>query len=367
MAGLFGIDISKWQKGFNIQSALNEGFTYVILRAGYTSDSGYFKDPVFESFYTQAKQLKVEQLGAYYFGQAFSVNDAIKEANLFLSYLSGKSIKKVYYDVEAKMLNQSQQSLTSIIKAFCDTVNAAGYICGIYSSEHYFNNGMFDVQLKGYPHWVAKYSTKSPVLKSGAVVEMWQYGGTTNYIRDARIAGTVVDQNLIYVPWDNAQPAANVPKPVTIPVNSNDTSYDNIHKLALEVLQGKYGSGVRRKELLGDLYEAVQAEVNAILEQRASQFVEKTTEQLANEVLAGLWGSGMTRKLKLGKRYDEVQAMVNKLVNERNTNGFRYTVVKGDTLTKIAKKYNVTVQKLMELNGIEDPNKIWVGQMLKIS
>ena len=43
-----------------------------------------------------------------------------------------------------------------------------------------------------------------------------------------------------------------------------------------------------------------------------------------------------------------------------------YTVKKGDTLWKIAKKYNTTVEKLVELNNIEDPDVIITGQVLKI-
>jgi len=43
-----------------------------------------------------------------------------------------------------------------------------------------------------------------------------------------------------------------------------------------------------------------------------------------------------------------------------------YTVKKGDTLSKIAKAYNTTVAKLAEYNGISNPNKISVGQAIKI-
>lgn len=43
-----------------------------------------------------------------------------------------------------------------------------------------------------------------------------------------------------------------------------------------------------------------------------------------------------------------------------------YTVVRGDTLSAIAKKYGTTVQKIAELNGIDKPNLIRVGQRLKI-
>lgn len=43
-----------------------------------------------------------------------------------------------------------------------------------------------------------------------------------------------------------------------------------------------------------------------------------------------------------------------------------YTVKSGDTLSKIAAKYNTTVDILAAYNGIKDPNKIYVGQVIKI-
>lgn len=43
-----------------------------------------------------------------------------------------------------------------------------------------------------------------------------------------------------------------------------------------------------------------------------------------------------------------------------------YKVVKGDTLSAIAKKYGTTVAKLKDLNGIENANLIKVGQVLKV-
>jgi murein DD-endopeptidase MepM/ murein hydrolase activator NlpD len=44
-----------------------------------------------------------------------------------------------------------------------------------------------------------------------------------------------------------------------------------------------------------------------------------------------------------------------------------YTVVAGDNLTKIAKRYGTTVKALVALNGIKNANLIHVGQVLKIS
>ena len=44
-----------------------------------------------------------------------------------------------------------------------------------------------------------------------------------------------------------------------------------------------------------------------------------------------------------------------------------HTVVRGDTLSGIAKKYGTTVNYLAKLNGIKNVNLIYVGQVLKIS
>lgn len=43
-----------------------------------------------------------------------------------------------------------------------------------------------------------------------------------------------------------------------------------------------------------------------------------------------------------------------------------YKVVSGDNLTKIAKANNTTVNELVQINGIKNPNLIFVGQEIKI-
>lgn len=46
--------------------------------------------------------------------------------------------------------------------------------------------------------------------------------------------------------------------------------------------------------------------------------------------------------------------------------GSYYTVVKGDTLSQIAKNYGTTVNYLCTLNGLSNPRYIWVGQVLRV-
>lgn len=49
---------------------------------------------------------------------------------------------------------------------------------------------------------------------------------------------------------------------------------------------------------------------------------------------------------------------------ETNANTMEYAIAKGDTLTKIARKYNTTVSELVKLNKILNPNRIRAGQKI---
>ncbi|WP_258049602.1 LysM peptidoglycan-binding domain-containing protein [Clostridium weizhouense] len=49
-----------------------------------------------------------------------------------------------------------------------------------------------------------------------------------------------------------------------------------------------------------------------------------------------------------------------------NENKVYYSVIKGDTLYKIAQKFNTSVESLVELNEIKDKNLIYIGEDLRI-
>ena len=44
-----------------------------------------------------------------------------------------------------------------------------------------------------------------------------------------------------------------------------------------------------------------------------------------------------------------------------------YTIQSGDNLSVIAEKFGTTVDRLVELNGIENPNLIYAGDVLRIN
>ena len=100
---------------------------------------------------------------------------------------------------------------------------------------------------------------------------------------------------------------------------------------------------------------------------------KKSNEEIANEVINGNWGNGEDRKRALtnaGYDYAAVQAIVNaKLGVTPKPSGRYYTVVKGDTLWAIAKRYYGDGNRYPEIaraNNIANPNIIHIGQKLLI-
>ena len=52
---------------------------------------------------------------------------------------------------------------------------------------------------------------------------------------------------------------------------------------------------------------------------------------------------------------------------EEIQNAIYYTVKRGDTLSKIAVRYGVIVEEIVALNNIQDPNLIYIGEVLQIT
>ena len=65
-----------------------------------------------------------------------------------------------------------------------------------------------------------------------------------------------------------------------------------------------------------------------------------------------------------------LKILTNSNINGQETRGvgsITYTVQRGDTLSQIAEKYNVTVAHIVEINSIQNPNLIFPGEKLRIT
>ena len=105
-------------------------------------------------------------------------------------------------------------------------------------------------------------------------------------------------------------------KKETTTTTTTTTKKKTVEELAKEVIAGKWGNGLTRKNKLtkaGYDYAKVQAKVDELM----GKTKKKTNEQIAKEVIEGKWGNGETRKKKLtdaGYDYKAIQSLVNKMV-----------------------------------------------------
>ena len=201
---VLGIDVSEWQENIDWQQVKAAGVEFVMLRAGWRgSEQGLlFEDTLAQSHYAGAKAAGLK-VGAYFFSQAVSVEEAVEEANFLLDIIKDwKLDMPVVYDWEHIQDSYrtgavDAQLLTDCTKAFCDTVAEAGYQPMVYFNSTLSFDLLYLNELTDYKFWLAQYSN---ILQYPHRVDMWQYTETGSV---PGIGGNV-DINL-YFPWLTVQ------------------------------------------------------------------------------------------------------------------------------------------------------------------
>lgn len=245
----FGIDVSKWQGGFDFKRAKSEGVEFVILRGAYSKT----KDSRFESYYSTCKSLNLP-VGVYHYSMALTVNQAKAEAEfLYKNVLKGKQFElPIYIDVEDKtQLILPKRALTDIVKAWCEYLEERGYFVGIYASKWTFEGELYDSELTPYTHWIAQWSEKCTY---GGKYGMWQFGGEKNVIRSNQICGQTVDQDYLYEDFTSVIKReklngygnpADTKKPVTGAQNGSQGAFKPYTvKVTANLLNYRSGAGV---------------------------------------------------------------------------------------------------------------------------
>ncbi|WP_313467582.1 LysM peptidoglycan-binding domain-containing protein [Carnobacterium sp.] len=93
----------------------------------------------------------------------------------------------------------------------------------------------------------------------------------------------------------------------------------------------------------------------------SGQYVVKTGDTLTK--IAALYGVSVQQLITTNKLSNANLIRVGQLITIPTTN---YTVKAGDTLTQIAKAHKVTTQQLVTLNHLTNPNLLKIGQIIKI-
>lgn len=193
----YGIDVSKWQGTMNWANIKNGGdCKFAILRIGYGSRTGGDPelDPKFEEYLQGCIANKIP-VGIYFFTYANTVEGVKKEANWVVKQLQKypKTFEfPIFFDQEDASLNTVYNSstgkytaynpgkavLTNLINTFCQIIDEAGYMAGIYLNNNWATNyiNWNDIQYTDHV-WVAYWSTTLKWTRSD--VKIWQTGTKT--------------------------------------------------------------------------------------------------------------------------------------------------------------------------------------------
>lgn len=338
--GTLGADISHYQvitdwKAF--ASKIN--FVYIKATEGSAAGSAYV-DPKMGSHFKGAKSQGLPR-GFYHFARYVSVKDAIEEAKWFVQHIKDYDFTlPPVLDLEYNGCG-STKVLAQATKAFLDYVEQHLGSAAIYFSKQYYDYVKNSV--KDYAMWLAYPSTHLPSGFSLDNLYAWQNnwhgrisgcageldldvaGGNFFTVKNKAISGsTPAPQHApkkSKVKRPDRAPTASAPvkkehaKP-TVPNTYTVKAGDTLSEIAV-----KYGLTVSDLQKWNGIKDPKTLQIGQVLKLKAPTSTSKT---------------------------------------------INYTVKAGDTLSEIAAAHGTTVGVLTQLNGINNPNKIKVGQVIKI-
>lgn len=312
-----GIDVSGWQGEVDYKAISENGIKIVYIKAteGTTYTNSYYLEA-----YNDAKEngLKV---GFYHYLTARSIEDAIAEAEYFAKTVGNLSSDcKLAMDFET-FGYLTREEINEISFAFLRRVQEiTGKEMVIYSNTNDATN-IFSIELaNNYPLWVAQYGVEEPTPNGN-----WEFWIGWQYTSEGNVAGIEGNVDRNYFTEDILlSDSGSIPEPVEpmpSPEPEGDFKYTVVYGDTLSELSLRFNTTVQKLVELNDIANPNLIYVGQVL-------------------IVPDMGKGKKR--------------------------ISYIVRRGDTLSKIAKTYNTTVQKLVELNNIQNPNLIYIGQTLII-
>lgn len=196
---VLGIDVSVWQGQIDWEQVKAAGVRFAMIRLGYRSmnEGTIHEDSMARANYTGARAAGIT-VGAYFFSQAVSPEEAEQEAEFVLELVEEWELEMpIVYDWEhtgqdTRTADVDARTLTDCVNTFCRTVEAQGHKAMVYFNAHQAEHSMYLEELAGYPFWFAQYDQ---MLECPYRVDMWQY---TNKGRVPGIS-TDVDMNLFFI------------------------------------------------------------------------------------------------------------------------------------------------------------------------
>ncbi len=298
-----GMDVSAWQGEIDFEQVRAWGIRTVYIRAAVGQGR---QDKDWRANYRKAKAAGLK-VGLYHYVTARSQDQAREQAEFFAGLMEGLDMDcRPAMDFES-FGDMSKEQINQAALAY---VTRLERLCGgkpaVYSNS-WTAAHVFDQRLADYPLWIAEYGPDQPRERGP-----WKACAGFQYTSQGRVQGIQgnvdLDRFTPAMDWENA---ATTPQPEeqTVLVQSGDTLWAISRKYGVSVEQIVQQNGIRNPNLI---YPGQRLQIPS-------------------------------KSQKTG-----------------------YTVQPGDTLWAISREYGVSVERIVQQNGIRNPNLIYPGQQLQI-
>lgn len=379
-----GMDVSNWQGYIDYGQVRESGIEVVYIKS---SQGSNIKDAYFDINYENAKAngLKV---GFYHFLTATNTEEAEQEARFFASVIAGKQPDcKLVMDYEV-FGGVSIEESNNIAQVFLETVKRLTnkeviVYSDLSNARERFGRGIAD----NYELWIAYYGDYNNLRNIQTSWERWIGVQYTDRGYVPGIRGNV-DRDLytedIFLSDTSEVPNTENPNDS---INTDTISYTVQSGDTLSSIASRYGTTVQELVDINNLSnpnliypgEVLRIATNSTVhgsETRGTGSIIYTVQR-GNTLsqIANAYGVTVSHIVEINNITNpnliypgqklRITEGTNSNLNPIIQNNF-YTVQRGDTLSGIARRYGISVQYLVRLNGISNPNLIYPGQMLKI-
>ena len=383
-----GIDISSWQGNIDFAKVKEAGIEIVYIKA---SEGRTLVDPYLEQNYQNAKANGLK-IGFYHFLTATTVDGAEEQAQFFASVIAGKEIDcKLAMDYE-QFNGASKSQINEVAVSFIKKLKEiTGKDVIAYSNANNIIHTFGAKVASQAKLWLAYYNPPDELRNINSSWSTYigiQYTskgtvpGIEGYVDRDRFSKEILMANLDSSENSSGSSGGDDNNKQTI--NYIVKRGDTLSQIAL-----KYGTTVSEIARLNSI-----ANVNLIYPGQVLQIVTNSNEQTNSSDITNANIAYYTIKRgdtlwAISRKYSvSIQNIVNwnniknpnliypgntliiytnSVNNSTNSNGaYQYVVKRGDTLWGISRMYGTTVQRIASINGIRNPNLIYVGEVLKI-
>lgn len=244
------IDVSEWQ-GIIDWEKVKPQISAAIIRVAYSTVK---TDDRVSRNISECERLGIPY-GVYIYSLADRETVTRAEAERVLSIIKGHKLQlPVYLDLEEQKCSGYARRAAEV---FCDLIKKAGYRCGVYASESYFNNFVYGANIPGCSYWIARYGTNDGRKQTKPNVKVnidgWQY---TSVGRFQGINGNV-DTSEFYGDYD---------KDTSIRYQAHCQSYGWMDWACDGAWAGTQGEGKRMEGLIIDPPDGVVLDVDVHLQ-----------------------------------------------------------------------------------------------------